>query len=1211
MSGNNKRSYSKSARERAQAKRQAQLSAMRRNVTIFALLVLLVVGLVSTTFSSVMSAPNADNNGSLIVDVKNSVVAQNSKLDLADTSVAVDNALTSATPTKLYLTPNSNWKSDGARFAAYFYGNGETWVSMTQVDGETDLYECAVPSGYPNVIFCRMNPSATANNWNNKWNQSSDLTIPTDGNNKYTVNSGTWDKGGGTWSVYTPVVPTEPPTAPPTEPIIYETVYVGVVEHIKDFVPTLHYWNNTIGLSGDASLTATGTTVQYSVGSTYWNDEAQTFKVYTAEVPSNANGYKLFSAANRDKWAAEDAVIEDNVILLYWEWGGTYHNATKPYSTEVTATFKDYAGNVIGDVQTITNGSTPTAPADSAVPTLNGYKFTGWDPEVGPITVNTTYTAQYDPIEYTITYDNDGGTCSASLIKKYTIESETITLPDASKMTKIGYVFDGWYENGIKFTSIPKGSTGNRNFKAQWTKKDYNLTINNATGTVVSPTIVVKVNGNTVSATNNTYVIPHGSSVTVSINRATNTFFEYVKIGTSVDKTNFNSDYSKELVKVTQNYAIEYKLSAYKNFTLSRADSDDYNVADDTLVYNVGEDAVAVKLGVAQQLPYNVKTDISVTAPQGYYAKIFGPDGNPLGDPDTTYSTVTKDNKTLTTTTFGVTVLGQDVNYTVAYVKNPTIAVEQPVYGSIYITSGTGDNIKYYVNGQTAYAGTDLTVNVISDNSHCTIDNVYAKIDETENVISKHNNKYTFKIFDDTVVKADITIKTTSADENFSFEEQGDDGSTNLNSCEPGKRRIFFTENGYWGEGEVLCHYSQTKDDTDMSKNNITMTYKYTKTQGTRKQRVYYADIPANMLYVKFIYSANNSKNTNYSEIDFVADTNGLYSNAFYIGSASSNATLTHWTVMYSDYLALDRDYTAQQAVIKFEETAEFEYSHDYPGATLAIEKVDGNNVSYSYDSGMLSLKPIENTYDYSLIKVTSLSSGSVKYYLIYLSKITVSAKEVQKIFPLNTHITLSGTFSGSLLRNIQYNVSLTNFPNPGAYQELGNQLVNSDQENYSYSFDVSYAYNGVRYFKVVAKDEIGDTATVVQKTTFGTDNSVTNTGRMVYLKNDLGVDMSKYRVRACFESTSGKSWVTMQKLDTEDADYYRASVPDEYNYKVSIYLTHKNRYANIKSAEKDFKYICYYYAEDIVLPANVDYNPIYQIKELYSDRTMRLELQE
>ena len=100
---------------------------------------------------------------------------------------------------KLYLIPNANWKMDNARFAAYFFGNGERWLDMTDTDGD-GVYECEIPEGYPSVIFCRMNPNATANNWNNKWNQTADLTVPTDGTNCYTVKEGTWDNGEGTWS---------------------------------------------------------------------------------------------------------------------------------------------------------------------------------------------------------------------------------------------------------------------------------------------------------------------------------------------------------------------------------------------------------------------------------------------------------------------------------------------------------------------------------------------------------------------------------------------------------------------------------------------------------------------------------------------------------------------------------------------------------------------------------------------------------------------------------------------------------------------------------------------------------------------------------------------------------------------------------------------------------------------------------------------------
>lgn len=105
--------------------------------------------------------------------------------------------------TKLYLTPNNNWKADNARFALYSWDGGDKWFDMAAVKGETSMYEVTIPAGIENIIFCRMSPSAKANNWNNKWNQTSNLKY--DGiNNHYTVKEGTWDKGGGSWSLYAP-----------------------------------------------------------------------------------------------------------------------------------------------------------------------------------------------------------------------------------------------------------------------------------------------------------------------------------------------------------------------------------------------------------------------------------------------------------------------------------------------------------------------------------------------------------------------------------------------------------------------------------------------------------------------------------------------------------------------------------------------------------------------------------------------------------------------------------------------------------------------------------------------------------------------------------------------------------------------------------------------------------------------------------------------
>jgi hypothetical protein len=118
--------------------------------------------------------------------------------------------------TTLYLKPNDNWLKDGARFAMYYFGDsGDGWSGMEDPD-EDGVYEGTVPDGYDNVIFCRMDPGKTDLSWDSKWNQTADLTVPTDGTNCYTVEPGSWDKGNGSWSVY-PEEGDDVPDLPPVE----------------------------------------------------------------------------------------------------------------------------------------------------------------------------------------------------------------------------------------------------------------------------------------------------------------------------------------------------------------------------------------------------------------------------------------------------------------------------------------------------------------------------------------------------------------------------------------------------------------------------------------------------------------------------------------------------------------------------------------------------------------------------------------------------------------------------------------------------------------------------------------------------------------------------------------------------------------------------------------------------------------------------------
>ena len=105
--------------------------------------------------------------------------------------------------TNLYLKPHDNWKKENARFAAYFFVNANNkWVDMKHVkDG---IYKCTIPTdqAYKTVIYGRMNPGTNTNNFDNgtKWNQTGNLTIPTNGTNCYTLTGGEWDGVTGEWS---------------------------------------------------------------------------------------------------------------------------------------------------------------------------------------------------------------------------------------------------------------------------------------------------------------------------------------------------------------------------------------------------------------------------------------------------------------------------------------------------------------------------------------------------------------------------------------------------------------------------------------------------------------------------------------------------------------------------------------------------------------------------------------------------------------------------------------------------------------------------------------------------------------------------------------------------------------------------------------------------------------------------------------------------
>ena len=120
-------------------------------------------------------------------------------------------------------------------------------------------------------------------------------------------------------------------------------------------------------------------------------------------------------------------------------------------------------------------------------PTRNGYEFVGWTGEriTTPQTSvkipkgstgNKAYTANWKVIRYTITMVTNGGAVIASI--PYTVE-DSVTLPIPPD--RPGYEFSGWVLDGSgQFPStpmiIPKGSTGDLIYKAEWRVATYTIT---------------------------------------------------------------------------------------------------------------------------------------------------------------------------------------------------------------------------------------------------------------------------------------------------------------------------------------------------------------------------------------------------------------------------------------------------------------------------------------------------------------------------------------------------------------------------------------------------------------------------------------------------------------------------------------------------------------------------------------------------------------
>ena len=115
-------------------------------------------------------------------------------------------------------------------------------------------------------------------------------------------------------------------------------------------------------------------------------------------------------------------------------------------------------------------------------PTRTGYSFAGWSTsEEGSgiinykinrgTTGNLCFYAKWQANTYTITYDVNGGDPLDSSTQDVTFdESYSLAAP-----TRLGYSFDGWYNNNTKINNGVWSTDGNMSLLAHWTLETYDI----------------------------------------------------------------------------------------------------------------------------------------------------------------------------------------------------------------------------------------------------------------------------------------------------------------------------------------------------------------------------------------------------------------------------------------------------------------------------------------------------------------------------------------------------------------------------------------------------------------------------------------------------------------------------------------------------------------------------------------------------------------
>ena len=163
----------------------------------------------------------------------------------------------------------------------------------------------------------------------------------------------------------------------------------------------------------------------------------------------------------------DEKVTKDVTYTAQWE------------ANSYTVTYTDGVGGKAFENQTHSAKYNETTPAFNGTPTREGYKFTGWDPEVDEkVTKDVTYTAQWEANSYTVTY-TDGVGGKAFENQTHSAKYNETTPAFNGTPTREGYKFTGWDPE------VDEKVTKDVTYTAQWEANSYTVTFESNGGSKV------------------------------------------------------------------------------------------------------------------------------------------------------------------------------------------------------------------------------------------------------------------------------------------------------------------------------------------------------------------------------------------------------------------------------------------------------------------------------------------------------------------------------------------------------------------------------------------------------------------------------------------------------------------------------------------------------------------------------------------------------